>query len=62
MKIESYVSGAWTPGQGGGVEVRNAINGDPIGIVDSSGIDFADVLSHGRDAGGIRHDRRHPWR
>ena len=52
MKIESYVNGAWTPGQGGGVEVRNAINGDPIGVVDSSGIDFADVLSHGRVAGG----------
>ncbi len=52
MNIESYVNSAWTPGQGGGVEVRNAINGDPIGIVDSSGIDFADVLSHGRKAGG----------
>jgi oxepin-CoA hydrolase/3-oxo-5,6-dehydrosuberyl-CoA semialdehyde dehydrogenase len=52
MKIESYVNGAWTPGQGEGVEVRNAISGDPIGIVDSSGIDFADVLDHGRTTGG----------
>ena len=52
MNIESYVCGAWTAGQGDGVEVRNAISGDPIGIVDSSGIDFAEVLKHGRTAGG----------
>ncbi len=52
MKIESYVNGVWTPGQGEGVEVRNAISGDPIGTVDSSGIDFAGVLRHGREAGG----------
>jgi oxepin-CoA hydrolase/3-oxo-5,6-dehydrosuberyl-CoA semialdehyde dehydrogenase len=52
MNIESYVNGAWTPGQNEGVEVRNAITGAPIGKVDSSGIDFADVLHHGRVAGG----------
>ena len=52
MRIESYVSGAWTPGQGDGIEVRNAISGDPVGIVDSSGIDFAEVLRHGQSAGG----------
>ena len=52
MRIESYVIGAWTPGQGDGVEVRNAITGEPVGIVDRSGIDFADVLQHGRDTGG----------
>ena len=52
MNIESYVNGAWTPGQGQGVEVRNAITAEPVGIVDSSGIDFAEVLRHGRNAGG----------
>jgi len=52
MNIESYVNGVWTPGQSEGVEVRNAITGEAVGIVDSSGIDFADVLRHGRVAGG----------
>ncbi len=52
MNIESYVNGAWTPGQGEGVEVCNAISGDPVGIVDSNGIDFSEVLRHGRNAGG----------
>lgn len=51
MQIESYVCGAWHKG-GDGREVRNAITGEPIGIVSSEGIDFADVVRHGRDAGG----------
>jgi len=52
MKIESYVCGAWHSGQDDGVEVRNAITGEPIGNVSSAGIDFADVHRHGREVGG----------
>ena len=52
MKIESYACGAWTPGSDDGVEVRNAINGEPIGHVSSTGLDFADMLSYGRAKGG----------
>jgi oxepin-CoA hydrolase/3-oxo-5,6-dehydrosuberyl-CoA semialdehyde dehydrogenase len=52
MKIESYVCGAWTSGTDDGVEVRNAINGESIGWVSSKGLDFADVLNHGRNKGG----------
>jgi oxepin-CoA hydrolase/3-oxo-5,6-dehydrosuberyl-CoA semialdehyde dehydrogenase len=52
MKIESYACGAWTPGSDDGVEVRNAINGEPIGHVSSTGLDFADMLTYGRDNGG----------
>jgi len=52
MKIESYACGAWVAGNDDGVEVRNAINGDAIGRVSSSGLDFADMLSHGRKLGG----------
>ena len=44
MKIESYACGAWVAGSDDGVEVRNAINGDPIGRVSSTGLDFADML------------------
>ena len=52
MKIESYACGAWTPGSDDGVEVRNAINGEPIGRVSSTGLDFADMLNYGRAKGG----------
>ena len=52
MNIQSYVCGAWHKGSDDGVEVRNAITGEPIGIVSSAGIDFADVHSHGRNIGG----------
>jgi oxepin-CoA hydrolase/3-oxo-5,6-dehydrosuberyl-CoA semialdehyde dehydrogenase len=52
MKIESYACGTWTAGSDDGVEVRNAINGEPIGQVSSSGLDFADMLKYGRSHGG----------
>ena len=52
MKIESYACGAWVAGTDDGVEVRNAINGESIGHVSSLGLDFADMLKHGRDKGG----------
>jgi len=52
MKIESYACGAWTPGTDDGVEVRNALNGESIGWVSSLGLDFADMLEHGRNKGG----------
>ncbi len=52
MKIESYACGAWTAGSDDGVEVRNAINGETIGRVSSTGLDFADMLQHGRNQGG----------
>ena len=52
MKIESYACGAWIAGSDDGVEVRNAITGEAIGRVSSMGLDFADMLSHGRKYGG----------
>ena len=52
MKIESYACGAWTPGTDDGVEVRNAITGEAIGRVSSTGLDFADILTYGRQLGG----------
>ena len=52
MQIESYVCGAWHTGADDGVEVRNAISGEPIGTVSSAGIDFAEVHRHGREIGG----------
>jgi len=52
MKIESYACGAWIAGNDDGVEVRNAISGEPVGQVSSTGIDFAAMLDHARNRGG----------
>ncbi len=52
MKIESYACGAWIAGSDDGVLVRNAINGEAIGQVSSTGLDFADMLQV----------RPQPWR
>lgn len=52
MKIESYACGSWFAGSDDGVEVRDALNGEHIGLVSSNGLDFADMLNHGRQKGG----------
>lgn len=52
MKIESYACGAWYAGNDDGVEVRNAISGEPIGRVSSTGLDFSAMLDHARNRGG----------
>jgi len=52
MKIESYACGEWTAGRDDGVEVRNAISGEPVGRVSSTGLDFAAMLAHARNRGG----------
>ena len=53
MKIESYACGEWFSSSDTGIEVRNAINGERIGQVSSTGLDFADMLNHGRQQGGV---------
>jgi len=52
MKLQSYVNGEWVEGQGDGVAVYNAINGDAIAQVSSNGIDFKAALEYGRTVGG----------
>ena len=51
MKLQSYVNGAWHEGVGGGKQVFNAVNGDSVCEVNSDGIDFQQVLKHGREKG-----------
>ncbi|MBI2970301.1 MAG: phenylacetic acid degradation bifunctional protein PaaZ [Gammaproteobacteria bacterium] len=52
MNIESYVAGHWFAGSGDVVEVCNAVTGAAVGQVSSKGMDFAEVLRHGRETGG----------
>ncbi|MCP4879660.1 MAG: phenylacetic acid degradation bifunctional protein PaaZ [Gammaproteobacteria bacterium] len=52
MKVSSYVAGHWHQASDDGVQVFNAINGDLVGCVSTTGIDFQAVLNHGRLVGG----------
>ena len=52
MKLQSYISGQWVDGEAEGIELFNAVNGDPLCRVNSDGIDFGDALRHARQQGG----------
>ena len=52
MNIQSYICGEWCSGQESGTKVFNAVNGDLIGEVSSSGVDFNQALRHARERGG----------
>ncbi|WP_018001685.1 phenylacetic acid degradation bifunctional protein PaaZ [Paracoccus sp. N5] len=50
-RLESYVCGGWTPGAKEGQTLLDAATGAPVALIDSTGLDFAGVLEHGRAAG-----------
>ncbi|MDR0808442.1 MAG: phenylacetic acid degradation bifunctional protein PaaZ [Gemmobacter sp.] len=62
-RLESYVCGGWAAGAREGQVLLDAATGAPVASIDSSGIDFAAVLDHGRRVAGPRlrampfHDR-----
>ncbi len=51
-RLESYVCGAWTPGAKQGQALLDASTGETVAYIDSSGLDFAAVLEHGRKTAG----------
>ena len=51
-RLASYAAGRWTPGQGDGTLVLDAVYGAPIALVSSDGLDFAGVARHAREVGG----------
>lgn len=51
-RLESYVCGEWIPGQKEGQQLLDAATGAPVAWIDSTGLDFAAVLDHGRTAAG----------
>lgn len=52
MKSQSYVLGHWVEGRDAGVAVHNAVNGELINEVSSSGINFEEVAAYARNVGG----------
>ena len=51
-RLESYVRGRWTPGSKEGQVLLDAATGAPVASIDSTGLDFAAVLEHGRTVAG----------
>ena len=52
LKIQHYIQGKWTEGDGDGEVLYNAINGEPVGVHSIIGLDFKDILEYGRKTGG----------
>lgn len=51
-KLQSYAQGRWHEAPGGGVELRNAVDGEVVALASSEGLDFAGMLDYGRRVGG----------
>jgi oxepin-CoA hydrolase/3-oxo-5,6-dehydrosuberyl-CoA semialdehyde dehydrogenase len=50
--LASYARGQWYTAPDDGVELRNAVTGEPVTRISSTGLDMAGMLDHGRRVGG----------
>ncbi|HSY15903.1 MAG TPA: phenylacetic acid degradation bifunctional protein PaaZ [Jatrophihabitantaceae bacterium] len=51
-KVHSYVQGTWIQPAAGGAPIFDAVTGEQLATISSTGIDMRAALAHGRDAGG----------
>ncbi|WP_027483721.1 phenylacetic acid degradation bifunctional protein PaaZ [Deinococcus pimensis] len=51
-RLASYAAGRWTPGEGEGTLVHDAVYGRPVAVVSSEGLDFGGVARFARETGG----------
>ena len=51
-QLLNYARDAWVPGDGNLVELQSAIDGSPVALTGSGGLDFAAMLDHARTVGG----------
>jgi len=52
MNIQNYVLGQWVNGGASEYEAKHAITGASLGHVSSEGLNYADILTYGREMGG----------
>jgi oxepin-CoA hydrolase/3-oxo-5,6-dehydrosuberyl-CoA semialdehyde dehydrogenase len=52
MKLQNYILGKWTTGEGDGKALHNAITGEVIATASTKGLDFGEMLEYGRKVGG----------
>jgi oxepin-CoA hydrolase/3-oxo-5,6-dehydrosuberyl-CoA semialdehyde dehydrogenase len=50
-RLQNYINGQWTSGEGEGQLLCNAVTGDPIVVASTSGLDFKAMLEYGRKVG-----------
>lgn len=51
IKLGNYITGKWIEGDGEGKQLYNAVTGEIIANATTQGLDFADILHHGRTVG-----------
>src|SRR5436853_5807121 len=53
MKLENYILGNWTTGDGEGQTLYDAVTGETIASATTKGLDFASILQYGREVGNV---------
>lgn len=52
LKLLNYAFDQWAPGEGNLAEISSAIDGSPVAVTGSGGLDFGGMLRHAREVGG----------
>src|SRR3954471_17087415 len=52
LKLLNYERDRWMAGDGGLAEIHSAIDGSPVAMTGSNGLDFGAMLTHARNVGG----------
>ncbi len=50
-KLENFVEGRWVSGEGEGQLLYNAVNGNPVAVASTKGLDFESILNYARKKG-----------
>ncbi len=53
-KLQNYVNGHWTEGQGDGVPLFDSVTGEIITHASAEGLNFEEILHYGRTTGGAK--------
>jgi len=51
-KLGNLIQGKWVEGDGDGKLLTHAVNGEPIALITSSGLEFGEILKYARTTGG----------
>ena len=51
QKLKNYIAGQWVEGNGAGIPLYNAVNGEVVAISDTEGLNFEQTLEYGRTLG-----------
>ena len=52
MKLRCFAENHWFESTADGIELRSAVNGEPVAVATSEGLDYAGMLHYARTVGG----------